>query len=295
MPLKYALCPDGDHVEVEACLQRCWRTEGRCLTLPTLHAVLHDRLWTGRPSTTMLLNGTRLSYLKLTSDYTIDPMDRAYALLGTRHHGRLEAVARKLNVLSEEKLGAEVSGIFDLLEPDETTEGEAYILTDYKTWGSFKVALALGLVESKVPDPSGEVYKKSGKWGKAGDTKIVSVWTPNPERADLFNEEMQLNNYRILVEECGFRVSRMQLQVTVRDGDTFIATNRGVDRKIYSIPLQRLDDEVVKGYFNIKRYTLLEALETRTLPPPCSDYERWEGRRCRGNCDVAEFCSEGGK
>jgi len=157
MPLKYALCPDGEQVEVEACLKRCRRPEGRCLTLPTLHAVLRERekvVWgcpnCGReitsqdeeflrveerpmicpdcrkemdlvylPSTTELLNGTRLSFLKLTKPYTVDPMERAFALLGTRHHQRLEAVARKLNVLSEEKLKGEISGILDLLEPDE--------------------------------------------------------------------------------------------------------------------------------------------------------------------------------
>ena len=175
----------------------------------------------------------------------------------------------------------------------EMKQQEGYLLTDYKTWGSFRVALALGLVESKVPDPSGAVYRKSGSWGKAGTPKIVSIWTPNPWRADLFNEEMQLNNYRILVEECGFPISRMQLQVTVRDGGTFIATNRGVDRKIYIIPIRRVHDEGVKSYFEAKRLALLEALETMTLPPPCSDYERWSGKRCSGYCDVAEFCPEG--
>ena len=247
------------------------------------------------PSTTELLNGTRLSFLKLTKPYTVDPMERAFALLGTRHHQRLEAVARKLNVLSEEKLKGEISGIFDLLEPDELSVVEAYLLTDYKTWGSFKVARALGLVESKVPDPSGAVYRKSGSWGKAGTPKMVSIWTPNPEGADLFNEEMQLNNYRILVEECGFPVPRIQLQVTVRDGGTFIATDRGVDRKIYTIPIRRVADEEVKSYFEAKRQALLKALEAKMMPPPCSDYERWEGRRCKGFCDVAKFCSEGGE
>ena len=177
----------------------------------------------------------------------------------------------------------------------EMKQQEGYLLTDYKTWGSFRVALALGLVESKVPDPSGAVYYRSGSWGKAGTPKMVSIWTPSPWRADLFNEEMQLNNYRILVEGCGFPISRMQLQVTVRDGATFIATGRGVDRKIYIIPIRRVADEEVKGYFEAKRQALLEALEAKTLPPPCSDYERWEGRRCKGFCDVAKFCSERGE
>jgi len=75
MPLKYALCPDGITIEVEQCLKQCRRAGGRCLTLPTLHTVLRDRPWTGIPSTTQLLNGTRMEYLKIVSEYAVDPME----------------------------------------------------------------------------------------------------------------------------------------------------------------------------------------------------------------------------
>lgn len=296
MPLKYALCRDGDHREIVECLNRCPRPDGRCLTLPTLHSVFWDREWTGTPSTTQLINGTRMEYLKLTCDYGIDPMDRAFALLGTRHHGRLDAIAKKLNVLSEEKLVGEVTGILDLLEPDEVGEiAEAYILTDYKTWGSYRVAKALGLVESKVPDPSGEVYKSSGKWGKAGDPKMVSVWTPTITEIDLWIEELQLNNYRLMVEGLGFPVSEMALQVTVRDGHTYIAENRGVTENIYRIDVRRLEDSFVATFFNRKRTALLSALSDKKLPPPCNAKESWDGRRCKGFCDVRTFCDQGGE
>ena len=295
MPAKYCLCPDGQKRTIEECLNRCPRPEGRCLTLPTLHSVFWQREWTGTPSTTMLLNGTRLEYLKLTCDYAIDPRDRAFALLGTRHHGKLEAVSKKLNVLSEEKLEGEVKGTLDLIEPDELAEGEQFILTDYKTFGSFRVARALGLEESKVPDPTGAIYKSSGKWGKAGDVKMVSLWTPNPEKADLFNEELQLNSYRLGIEALGFPVSRMRLQVTVRDGGTYIASNRGVDQNIYIIPVKRLADDDVRAYFKRKGDALIAALENGKMPKPCNARETWDGRRCAGYCEVAEFCPQGGK
>lgn len=96
----------------------------------------------------MLLNPTRLEYLKLTKDYAIDPTDRAFALLGTRHHKRLELVAKKIEgLIAEKKLDSDEvqkhSGILDLLEPDELQDGY-YKLIDYKSWGSFMVALILG-------------------------------------------------------------------------------------------------------------------------------------------------------
>ena len=68
----------------------------------------------------MLLNPTRYSYLQLVKPFAVDPFDQAFSLLGTRHHGRLEIVAKKIEGLQAElKLGKnqEVSGILDLLEP----------------------------------------------------------------------------------------------------------------------------------------------------------------------------------
>jgi hypothetical protein len=153
MPLKFFICPDNTRIEIAECLKKCPRPEGRCLSLPTLIAVGYTRPWTGKPSTTQLINGTRLSYLQITKDYAIDPFGSAFALLGTRHHRRLEAISRKLNVLSEEKLEGEVSGILDLLTVDELVDYEAYELWDYKTSGSYKIAKALGITEvGKKPD-----------------------------------------------------------------------------------------------------------------------------------------------
>jgi len=92
------------------------------------------RIWTGKPSTTQLLNPTRMEFLKITKDYAITPQERAFALLGTQHHRRLEIIAKKIAELeAEKKLSDNINtGILDLLEPDNGK----WILTDYKTWGS---------------------------------------------------------------------------------------------------------------------------------------------------------------
>jgi len=290
MSLKYFICPSGQKVQIKDCLSKCHKSEGRCLSLPTLMEIADTRPWTGSPSTTELLNGTRLSFLQITKNYAVSPYERAFALLGTQHHRRLEKIAEKINALSEERLQGEVSGILDLLVPDEMASDERYILMDYKTSGSFKVAKALGLVRRKVPDPSGEVYKTSGKWGKAGDTKMVTIYEPDESVVDMWDWELQVNNYRLMVQACGFPVSKMVIQATVRDGGTMVAQNRGIVENIYLIPVQRLADSYVQDYFSTKRVALLSALETGRMPAKCNSKENWDGKRCEGFCPVKEFC-----
>jgi len=293
MPLTRFICPDQEEREISQCLQKCPRTEGRCLSLPTLMAIADGRPWTGKPSTTQLLNGTRLAYLQITKGYSVDPFDRAFALLGSRHHHRFEVIAKKLNALSEEKLDGEVTGILDLLVPDETITEEAYELWDYKTSGSFKVAKALGLVGRKVPDPTGEVYKTSGKWGKAGSIKMITQYERDLLAVDMWDWEFQLNHYRIKIEAIGFPVSKMKIQATVRDGGTMVAEGRGIDQNIFVIPVARYDDRLITDYFAQKREALLSALESKQLPPPCDAKETWDGRRCEAFCDVWQFCDVG--
>ncbi|MBU1800635.1 MAG: hypothetical protein KKF21_19860, partial [Bacteroidetes bacterium] len=169
--LKYFICPNGLRTRIDDCLSSC---RDRCLSKPTLVAIARgEREWTGVPSTTQLLGGTRLAYLKLTVDYAIEPESMAYALLGTSHHARLDKVAKTMNVLSEVKLGGDNTGIFDLLCEDETVSGDYYELWDYKTAGSFKIAQALGIVKEKKPDPTGATYMKDSKYGKKGEVKQV--------------------------------------------------------------------------------------------------------------------------
>lgn len=262
MSLKYFRCPDGDKVEVKECLEKCPQESGRCLGLPTLTEVANTRPWEGIPSTTQLLNPTRIEYLKITKDYCIDPFDRAFALLGTRHHQMLDVVAKKLEMISEKKLIGKISGILDLLEPDELCP-ESFKLIDYKTWGAYSIK---------------KLLNNSGNLGDEG-----------------WNAKYQLNRYRLEVEKLGFPVSCMFVQCTVRDGGTQVARQQGIEKKMYFIKIARIDDGIITKYFNAKSNALLTALANKILPPICSYDERWGNKRCLKFCEVSSFCPEGAK
>lgn len=289
MSLQWFRCPDGKLTEVKDCLSKC-RMGERCLTLPTLTLMAEEREWNGIPSTTQLLNGTMYEFLKLTQPYVVDPDKRAFALLGSRHHQNLQEIAKTLNLPAEIPLTGDDRDIFDLLEP----ENGDWVLTDYKTWGSYRVAKALGIVKvGTKPDPSGEVYKTSGKWGKAGSPKMVAVFQSMAQEVDLFDAELQLNRYRVMLEERGIHISKMQVQITVRDGGLAVAHSRGIERNTYKIPIQKLDDGRIFGYFTVAEFNLKQALEDGEWHIPCDDRECWEGARCKGYCEVAMFCPKG--
>jgi len=288
MPITELICPDGIPVLVDECLKSCRMGNERCLTLPTLKMVTEEREWSGLASTTQLLNGTMYEYLRLTKPYAIDPQSRAFMLQGTKHHRELELVAHELGLASEIPMNVD-RDIFDLLE----WEGKELVLTDYKLWGSFKIAQALGIEEiGKQPDPSGAVYKTGGKWGKAGSSKMVPIWGYNPDRADNWEAELQLNRYRVMLKDMGITVSKIRLQVTARDGGLYIAHNRGVMLNIYKIPVKILPDDEVKAYFQIKEGSLKVAME-EGWNSPCTAQESWDGIRCERFCDVWNYCPKG--
>jgi hypothetical protein len=288
--LKWFRCPDTELITVTDCIDKC-RMERRCLTRPTLLEISSEREWTGHPSTTQLLNGTMMEFLKLTRDYAVDPDSRVFALLGTRHHHNLEVRANELNIAAELALHGD-RDVIDLLENDPE---EGWVITDYKTWGSFRVAKALGLTQvGKRPDPSGERYRVSGKWGKAGDVKQIPVYAVDSSKIDMKESELQLNNYRVMLKDMfSIEVARMQLQVSVRDGGLQVATNRGLTRNSYMMDVRRLKDEDVKAYFETKAINLLQALDCREWEQPCSDWETWDKMRCREYCDVSLYCPQG--
>lgn len=275
MPLSGFICPDGTTAPIANDLAHCRSCDHRCLNLPTLRYIAKERVWTGRPSTTQLLNGTMLEFLKITRDYIIDPgQDRIFALFGSGLHALLAREAEELNLPAEIALSPDGRDIFDLLEPENGT----WTLTDNKGWGSYKVARALGLV----------------KTGKGKDATFVI----DPEQADLYESELQLNHYRVMLEEKGVAVGRMQLQVFVRDGGLAAARTRGIERNSYIIPIKRMDNLTVKTFFEMKDHQLLEALlyytaDPNYLPSPCNNRECWDGNRCGKWCDVAKFCPRG--
>lgn len=289
MPLTWFRCPDNELTPFKDCIKKC-RLPERCEPLPYLYLASDEREWTGVASTTQLLNGTMYSFLKITQPYIINPDDMAFAIHGTLSHGQLEEVAKKMGLTAELSTTLDDRNVIDLLE----YEDRLVTLTDYKTWGSYRVAKALGIVEvGKRPDPTGATYKSSGSWGKAGSPKMVTIFQQTPSKADNWEAEMQLNRYRIMMEARGIPISKMRVHVIVRDGGLAVSRSRGVERNTYIVPVKRLSDNMVYDYFQGKAGELNQALSDGKWDMPCNNRECWDSVRCREYCEVATYCSKG--
>jgi hypothetical protein len=266
----------------------------RCATVPYLRLIGFDRKWNGvTPSAAG--NGPRSLYLKATTDYVIVPNGRVWAAFGTSTHEKLSIHRYTGNVLSEEKLSDnDMAGIPDVLEEDEWNDGQ-YVLTDYKNFGSYKAAKAMGIVSEKVEetildDLGKPVLLKSGKNKGKPKTKQKSIIAVDLSKVDLRSEELQLNRYRIFFESSGFPISTIRLQVMVRDGDTYIAKNRGVERNLYIVPVKRLHNKDVLEFYKTLSNEVLQAF-SGGVARKCNTWESWERRKCEdGWCEVAEAC-----
>lgn len=264
----------------------------RCATRSYLRLVSKERKWTGRPSTTQLIQGTMAAFLKIVKEYSLSPDDRAFMINGTKGHGVLEGSEDELSLLEQKFDGPEetITGITDVIED----EAKRLILADYKVSGSYKVAKALGFYTKE--EPTGEVYK-SGK--KQGEPKMRKLLVRSEEKEDRFEWELQLNLYRIKVEKrLGRKIDELRIQVCVRDGGTYMAHSRGVFRKIYYFKIAILPDKEVLAYFERKREALLSALKAyeesgKMWDTVCDGKENWDGVKCASYCEVAEFCALG--
>lgn len=280
MPAKWFICPDGEQIEMNSCIEKGCRiaTEfpaGRCLSRRTLTLISEQRPWNGTPSTTQLLKCTREAYLEITQDYAIDPQDELWRVHGSRAHFALEQYND--NALSEERLYDErSSGAFDYYD-----DGTLY---DTKTWGSYKIMKALGMYQVEVE--TGEILKSGPNKGKP---KTKKEWRTDG-KPDLFDQEMQLNDYRMKLEAAGFPVNEMLIEALARDGSTWIAGSRGVQKNGILIPVRRLPDDEVKAYFGTKNAALMSALNNYSLPPCGNEQETWKGRKCEKYCRVSDYC-----
>ena len=183
----------------------------------------------------------------------------------------------------EERLEEDgISGMFDLYGEEDGVR----TLFDYKVSGSYKVAKAIGLKGNRRGGPR-EVFRSGPRKGKPRTVKRIVQGEP-----DLGDWGLQLNHYRQLLVEGiprgpdgppGDRPGR----------GTYLAKKRGLTRNIYLIDVPRLEDDAVTAYFAGKRDALKAALETNAIPPPCSEDERWQDRKCAEFCLVADSCDHG--
>lgn len=282
MPATKFICPDGKHIDIADCLCSCPNNQ-RCMFLPTLRAVANslDRK-ISEPTVTELIAGTRETFLKKTTDYAVDPASILYALHGQAVHSINERHTHG-SILSEERLKDDItSGQFDLF--GKILDADDGVLGDLKITSSFKLMRALGIYKVKVD--TGEVYKSGFK---KGQPKFRSEFRFDGVR-DLLDWSIQLNYYRLLLERAGFKISRMYIQAICRDASLRIAAERGIDKPVYIIPINKISDHWLNRYFQHKAKLLQEAIKSKTLPPVCSFRERWGNRKCLGYCDARENC-----
>ena len=282
MPATKFICPTGQQVPIEKCLESCIMRE-RCMFLPTLRAVAKS-LDRGLPEATVteLLAGTRETYLKKTMDYAVDPQSVLYALHGQAVH-TINENHTEGDILSEIRLNDQVtSGKFDLY--GKILDNEDGVLGDLKVTSSYKIAKALGIY--KIDVPTGEVYKTGAK---KGQPKTRKEFRYDGVR-HVMDWAIQLNYYRMLLEASGFTVKRMVIQAMCRDNSLRTASERGIDRPIYMIPINRISDRWLVRYFSKKAALLKDAMRSRSLPPVCTARERWNSRKCLEYCDVRGEC-----
>jgi hypothetical protein len=239
-------------------------------------------------------NGPRLQGLKATIPYVIVPDDRAFAVLGTTFHGRMAEEGIVYNVLSEETMSDEAAkGTPDLLEKDEHAE-KGYILTDYKSSGSFKVCKWVGIYVQKTNVPilgeNGEpVRLKSGKNKGEIKTKVHREIIEDVARIDKLDLELQVNRYRIFFEKNGFPINTMRAFCVPRDGGTHVAKSRGLLSNTRTVPVARLEDDFVLQYY-AKLSAEKDDFFDKGYARLCDTWENWEGRRCIKFCEVKNEC-----
>lgn len=282
MPVTKFICPDGQETPILKCLNRCPKQE-RCMFLPTLRAIA-DSIDRGieEATVTELIAGARETYLRKTMDYSIDPQSALDALQGQAIHALHEDFTGG-DILSEVRLkDAVTSGKFDMygkiLDESDGTLG------DLKVTSSYKIMKALGIY--KVDVPTGEIYKIGARKGQPKTRKEIRYGGVR----HVMDWAIQLNYYRMLLEQAGFQVKRMVIQAICRDNSLRTASERGIDQTVYLIPIHRISDRWLMRYFTKKATMLKEALETKKLPPVCSARERWGGRKCLDFCEARMEC-----
>jgi hypothetical protein len=281
MPWTQFECPDSEKILIEKCLASC-RMGGRCVSKPTLMMMSKRREWKGKISATQGLNGTRMEYLKITQPFSERPTDRAFALLGTFHHIKMQGVTVPESLTEEWMEDEAGTGMFDCYDAEEKA------LYDFKTCGCFKINRALGKVKQEEIDPGAEPYKSGPRKGQPRTRTVWSMGEP-----DIFEWQMQLSRYAWMIRDAGFEVERAFVQATARDFNAQNAKQYALDRQIYIIPIDILSRETVVPYYIEKQDALLSALAEKKIPPPCNDRETWSGRRCAGYCSVWSYCEIG--
>lgn len=292
MAAKNFICPNGTQVLIEDCLKGC-PYGNSCLARPTLFSLASscsDRKL-NKFSVTELIRGSRESYLMKLNDYAIDPLSLTYSTFGTAVHRVQELSALKAQgILTEIRLENDIAtGQIDAY--GHIFNDEENVICDYKVTTSYKAMKALGYGYHEELVPTGEFYKSGVKKGEP-KYKIVKTWHENGRR-DVWEWTLQQNFYRMLLEEAGYKVDGMYIQMLIRDFSTSMAEKRHIYKPIYIVKLNKISDHWLRIYFKAKRNILEKALITGIEPKECSCHETWNGMKCQNFCNVAAYCNVG--
>ena len=292
MSAKNFICPNGTQIPIEECLKGC-PYGNSCMARPTLFSLAQgckDRKL-NKFSVTELIRGSRESYLMKLYDYAIDPLSLTYSTFGTAVHRVQELAALKAQgIMTELRLENEIAtGQIDAY--GHIFNNEDNVICDYKVTTSYKAMKALGYGYHEEIEPTGEIYKTGTK---KGQPKYITtkVWHENGRR-DVWEWTLQQNFYRLLLEEAGYKVDGMYVQMLIRDFSTSMAEKRHIYKPIYVVKLNKISDHWIRLYFKMKRTILEKALATNTSPLPCSNRETWDGMKCQNFCNVAAYCQMG--
>lgn len=287
MPCTQFICPDGEKILFSDCMEKCrirrvYPDIPRCAPLPYLINVsTQERPWAGKPSVTMLLKGSRENWLKIKYDWAVRPDAAAYRSMGIGGHSKLKGLADSFH---EHYLDLGwICGTLDIAYKD----GDSWVMYDYKFSGSYAAAKMMGIYGEKVP-----IFDNDGvPVSYRGRVKTKMDFHVDPNRADNWEYEMQMNMYRIMLFlKEGIEVNKMYNFVVPRDGDTRMAKSYGVTERTYTVLCKDIPDNRVLSYFRGKSDELLRYIKDDICPPLCTDRERWEGRKCTKYCEVYDHC-----
>ena len=143
---------------------------------------------------------------------------------------------------------------------------------------------ALGYYKKDVE--TGEVYKTGVKKGQPKTRK--ELFTDGVRH--VLDWALQLNYYRLFLEEENYTVSSTVIQDLCRDTGLRIASERGITKPLYLIPINPISNHWLKRYMEAKAKRLQQAIETGVVPKKCSQRETWHGKKCEGYCAVSAQC-----
>lgn len=279
---------------------------------PYIKQIMQERVYTGKISVTTCQRCPRMYIFKQLLPFALSVDDQAFAFLGTRTHKHLEDIANEqklgmneehLEMSLDDNISLSITGISDMIFKHD---GD-YILADHKTWGSYRVALALGLEKKKRPmvDNLGNpiLYKRNGKDHKKGEPRQETYFVENPDKVDLNDVIYQLNMYRIIAERKKIvddNIKMLRVYVIVRDGGLMVATSRGIFYKNYAFDVPIVEDNKIIQFHKEKAEYLTSYLDhhyfdsmkelVKDPPRQGTEAETLNGFLCEKACPVSAYC-----